>query len=290
MITKFRRYLYNETKATKHLKVASTAMACARDAGTNRIKMEAIIDTIMQEHPDVDLVIFGEMILGWYVPGASPERDRQNSESIPGKTTEVAADLARKHEIYICFGLSELDGDKLHNAQVLLNPQGEIQAIHRKKNLKPAETAANYHPGQGLVTSTDIKGVKTGIVICADTASPQTMWALIRGRFDLIIHSLADDDKDDFVTKFQARMYDAWFVTANRFGQEGDQFWPGLTTVTDPLGQIRDAKQGQEQALVYELCFANQGSWLKRAIRAIWVKIPIILHVLRNWKQAKSYL
>lgn len=290
MPSKFMTFLYNEAKAEKHLTVASTAMACDRDAGSNRAKMAAAVEAIAQEHPDVELVIFGEMILGWYTPGVSPDYDRQISESIPGKTTEILADLARKYRIYVCFGISELDDGTLYNSQVLLNPEGEIQAVHRKRHLKLGELKASYQPGSAMMTTTNIKGIKTGIVICSDTASPQTMWALMRGRFDLIIHSLADDDKDDFVTKFQARLYDAWFVTANRFGKEDRQFWPGLITVTDPLGQIRDTKQGQEQVLVYELRFANQGSWFNRVIRAIWVKVPILFHVLRNWKQAKSYL
>jgi hypothetical protein len=116
------------------------------------------------------------------------------------------------------------------------------------------------------------------------------VWALMRGKYDLILHSLADDDRDDFVTLFQARMYDAWFVTANRFGRKGDQFWPGLITVTDPLGRIRGRKCGQEQVLTYELQVADAGSPIKRALRKVWVKLPVLLHVARNWKQAKSYL
>jgi hypothetical protein len=100
----------------------------------------------------------------------------------------------------------------------------------------------------------------------------------------------ADDDRDDFVTLFQARMYDSWFVTANRFGREGDQFWSGLITVTDPLGHVRGATQGREQVLVRELRFAKPGSWLKRIMRGIWVKAPVVTHVIKNWEQAKSYL
>ena len=77
MFTKFKMYLYDEAKATRRIKVASTAMACDRDAAKNRTKMATTIETIMQENPDVNLVIFGEMILGWYIPGASPEYDHQ---------------------------------------------------------------------------------------------------------------------------------------------------------------------------------------------------------------------
>ena len=265
-------------------------MCCECDPDKNRIKMITTINTILQMYPDVELVIFGEMILGWYIPGKDREYHHRISESVPGETTLALASLVQKHKIYICFGISEVDGKYIHNSQVLLNPLGEIQTVHRKSNLKSGEMAATYQPGPELVTTTDIKGTKTGIVICSDTANPRTMWELMRGNFELIIHNLADDDRDDFVTLFQSRLYDAWFVTANRFGKEGNQFWPGLITVTDPLGKIRGEKLGQEQFLVYELRFAAPGSRLKQIIRNIWVKTPIIFHILRNWKQAKTYL
>ncbi len=283
-------FLYNEKKATKSIKVVSTAIHCERDPDKNRIKMITSVDNILQMYSDVELVIFGEMVLGWYNPGGDLEFYREISEPVPGETTLALASLAQRHKIYICFGISELEGGNIHNTQVLLNPQGEIQTVHRKYNLKPGEIAANYQPGYEMVTTTHIKGIKTGIVICSDTANPQTMLELIRNKYELIIHSLADDDQDDFVTRFQARIYDAWFVTANRFGEEGDHFWPGLITVTDPLGKIRGQKLGAEQVLVYELQFAEPGSRVKQFIRNICVKTPLIFHILKNWKQARSYL
>jgi len=290
MALKFKTYLYDEEQYEKKIKIAITAMRCDRDPENNRTKMVTTINTIMHEDPGVELVVFGEMILGWYIPGANPGYHREISEPIPGETTQTLASLALKHNIYICFGLSEVDGEVIHNSQVLINPKGEIQAVHRKKNLKRGEMDANYQPGQVMVTETEIKGIRTGIVICSDTASPDTIWELMHSKFELIIHSLADDDQDDFVTRIQARAYDAWVVTANRFGKEVDKHWPGLITVTDPLGDIRHTGQGLEQTLVYELRFAAPGSGVKRVIRNIWVKTPLVFIILKNWKRARSYL
>lgn len=286
----FKKFLYNEKESIKQIVVAVTAMQCEYDPVENRIKMVTTIENIIQFNPTVELVIFGEMILGWYSPGANPDYHREISESILGNSTQTLAILAEKFGIYICFGISELDGGNLYNSQVLLNPQGDIQAIHRKSNLKPGEKVAKYLCGTEKVTTTEIKGIKTGIVVCSDTASPQTMWDLMRSNFELIIHSLADDDRDDFVTTFQAGMYDAWIITANRFGNEGEQFWPGLITITDPLGKVRGRHIGQERFMVYELHFADSGSNLKKIIRNIWVKVPLIFHLIKNWKRIKPYL
>jgi len=91
------------------------------------------------------------------------------------------------------------------------------------------------------------------------------------------------------MAKFNARMYDAWIVTANRYGDEDGYYWNGHVMVSDPCGGLRATGQDQEQVLVYELGFADRRSWLKRAIRNVWVKGPLPWHVLRNWKRVKSY-
>jgi len=284
-------FLYNEQAASKSLKVVSVAMSCHRDPGTNRLRIASTLDTIAQAHPDVDLVIFGEMILGWYNPGQMPEYHHRISEPISTESLQVFASLAVQHSIHLCFGMSEIDEGTFYNAQVLLTPQGEIRAVHRKWNLKPGEKKANYQPGPIPVTITDIKGVRTAIVICSDAASPCVMRELMKNRLDLILLSLADDsDEDLFMAKLNARMYDAWIVTANRYGDENGRFWNGHLVVSSPCGELRAKGQDKEQFLGYELRFDDKQPWLKRALRNAWVKMPLIWHILVNWKRVKSYL
>ena len=291
MRSTFKSFLYNEQAATKRLRVASVAMSCDRDPDLNRARMADTVGAIMQAHPATELVIFGEMTLGWYNPGQMPEYHRRISRPISSETLQPFSALAVQHAIYLCFGLSELDGGSLHNAQVLLNPQGQVQAIHRKWNLKPGEVAANYQPGPVPVTITDIKGIRTGLVICSDAASPRVMWELMKSRLDLILLSLADDrDEGRFMARFNARMYDSWIVTANRYGDENGHFWNGHLVISDPMGQLRATAQDQEQVLAYELKCAADSSWPKRAIRNVVVKAPLFFHILRNWKTARTYL
>jgi predicted amidohydrolase len=287
----FKSFLYNEQTATRHLTVVGVAMACDRDPEKNLLKIANTLETITQAHPAVDLVIFGEMILGWYNPGGMPVYHRRISKPLSRETLQPFASLATRHRIHLCFGMSEISDGPLHNTQVLLTPQGEIQAVHRKWNLKPGEVQANYQPGPGPVTITDIKGVKTAIVICSDAASPRGMWELMRHRPDLIILSLADDaDEGQFMAKFNARMYDAWIVAANRYGEENGCFWNGHMVISDPCGALRATGQGQEQYLAYELGFADEQPWLTRAIRNMWVKAPLAFHIVRHWRRARSYL
>jgi predicted amidohydrolase len=286
MASRLETTLYDEGGAAKHLKVATVALHCDAEPSVNRARIVAMTEAIVDAHPDVELVVFGEVILCWYTPKRR-EYYQRTAEPIPGETTRAMAHLAAEYGIYLSFGLSESRDGRLYNAQLLLNPAGEIQAVHRKRYPK----SDTYSRGPVPVTVTEIKGIKTGMLICSDAASPRTMWDLMKKRLELIVLSLADDsDEGLFMAKFNARMYDAWMVTANRYGDEDGHSWDGHLMISDPLGRLRVATNGREQYQVYDLGFASNRSWPKWLVRNAMVKAPVIFHVLGNWKRARSYL
>ena len=102
------------------------------------------------------------------------------------------------------------------------------------------------------------------------------------------ISVLASGTTANCVAKANARLYDAWIVTANRYGQE-DVYWNGHLAISDPLGALHRTSLDQEQILVCELGFAGDERWWKRMVRQIWVKAPLLVHVLRHWKILISY-
>lgn len=282
-------WLYDEASATKQLTVATTALQCARDVATNHRRISRTVHQIVRDHPDTELVLFGEMVTGWYNPPEMTRVGSNISETIPGRTTDLLAALSRKYNLFLCCGVSEKSDYGYHNTQVLINPRGEIQATHRKWNLKPAERQAGYVPGTHTVTVTEIKGLKVGIVICSDTSHPRTMRELSRSAVDVILFSLADDqDEKRFVARAQARMYDAWIVSANRYGQE-QHYWNGHTVISDPLGRLRQTSVDREGYLVQTLKIAPEQSVVRRILRHIYVKTPLLYHLLKNWRILKSY-
>lgn len=289
LTSKIKTWLYDESTATRRLKVAAVTMQCDTEPGKNLAKITQNIDTIMQQHPDVNLILFGEMILGHYKPGANPAYHREISESIPGDATRILGDQAKQQDIYICFGMSENNEGPLHNTQVLLNPEGEIQACHRKWNLKAGEIHAGYQPSDSPVTFTTIQGINTGLITCFDAAHPRTIRTLMQSHPQLILYSLADDEDEDwFMAKALARLYSAWIVSANRFGQE-QNFWNGHTVISDPLGKLRATSVDREGYLVFNLGFAEDETFVKHLIRHLWVKVPLLLYVLTHLKTLLSY-
>jgi len=105
------------------------------------------------------------MDLGWTDPSALTM-----AEPIPGgKSAALLTDMARKHQIYVCSGLTEKDGETVYNSAVLINPEGEIILLHRKIN--ELDIGHPYYAlGQSLqVVQTDLGAI--GVMICADAST-----------------------------------------------------------------------------------------------------------------------
>jgi predicted amidohydrolase len=132
------------------------------EAERNMQRAEKYIEQAVQDN--VDIILLPEtMDLGWTHPSIFEE-----SETIPGKRSDFLCELARKHEVYICGGLTERDGEKIYNSAVFIDDQGHILLKYRKINLlNNVEYPDYYSFGQSLQV-VDTKWGKIGINICAD--------------------------------------------------------------------------------------------------------------------------
>lgn len=287
----WKSFLYDEKGSKTRLKVATVAMECDTVPEKNRDIMVEIIHRILIDQPGVDLIVFGETILGWYKhPPNTEEYHRQIAEPIPGLTALKMAELARENKIHISFGITERDDDKIYNSQVLLNPNGEIAAVQRKNNPKDMP----FQSGSKPITFASINGVKTGIVICYDIQSAATVEAIRNGRPDMIILSNADwsDEWDDnnFAAGYLARRFNSWVVSANRFGNEGDIHWDGHIEISNPLGDLRVEKKAGARYAFYDIGFDRSPSKLKNILRRTYMKISLAYFILKNMRTALGYI
>jgi predicted amidohydrolase len=279
------KILYNTNKAVKNLKVATTAMICDETPEKNIQKMIVFIEEIKQNHSDVELIVFGETINGWFFNfKKTAEYHHEIAEPIPGKSTNAMIEQAKKNKVYISFGINEREENNYYNSQVLIDPSGKITAIHRKRKMRESF----FTPGEKPVTVTQINDIRTGIVICYDVQSKEVNKALRKSKLDLIIHSLADDkDPRWFGTGYLSRSYDAWLINANRFGEEGGHYWNGWLTITNPLGKICVSGMEKEQYLFYEIKILEQNKFIK-SLRKLYVRTGRIFHVIKNLDMALS--
>lgn len=149
---------------------------------------EANIDNMLKYveeagESDVDILVFPETVLTGYEykdPATDPLEDTDVAmqvalaELIPGPTTELFSEYARQYDMYIIFGMTELDEDgpiyedgveKCYNSAAVLYPDGKIesyQKIHR------AGSENRWSVPGSTPYMFDTEWGKAGIDICRD--------------------------------------------------------------------------------------------------------------------------
>jgi len=139
------------------------------------------IDRIAPERrPDV--ILLGEMINRVGAPGGP---DAQ-AEPIPGPTTQLLAERARRYRSWIAFSIVERDGADLFNTAVLLDRSGQIAGKYRKVQLPFEELSIGIAPGDAFpVFKTDFGTI--GMMICHDSSFPEAARELALNGAELIL-------------------------------------------------------------------------------------------------------
>jgi 5-aminopentanamidase len=246
------------------LDIATVAMTCDLDPAANQCRIANHVARIKAEHPEVRLVHFGETILGWYVKkGETKAYHERIAQPIPGPAVDGLRAVAREHGLYLSFGMTERAGEAIHNAQVVLSPDGDVLAVHRKV----CRNDPVFAPGRDVLSTVSVDGVRAVLLICSDVQDLRVLRAIRRAHADLVLGSLADYGTDLRVTRMIGCLLDTRAVTANRAGQEGTRFWPGLIAIVGRLGRIESHALGKEQYLIATLSFGKDSALLRAARR-----------------------
>jgi predicted amidohydrolase len=155
-----------ETAGTPAVRIAVCQILCIDgDAEGNLRRIEHALEQAAAQ--GADLATFPESaILGWINPEAHSRAD-----PIPGPTSERLGELARQHDLSICIGMDEKDGDKLYDSAVLIGPDGTLLLSQRKiDNLRELNLFdppyEDGRPEEMRVVETPLGRI--GIAICAD--------------------------------------------------------------------------------------------------------------------------
>ena len=258
---------------TRALRVATVAMTPDYDPAASRDRLCEFVGRVKRERPETRLIHFGETILGWFnaeTRDSSIAYHREIAETVPGPTTQQVGELAKNLDVYISLGLTERDGEKVYNAQILIDPNGEVIARHRKFWLR----TSYFEPGERRLSLAEIDGARIAFVICADVRSFWLLRAIRRARVDVVLASLADYGTDKWMNSLMGCFFDAWNVIANRYGKEPHNDWHGMITVTDRWGRLRGHSVDCENILYCEIPLGHSGG-VRRLVRrsAVFVKL-----------------
>lgn len=264
--------------------IASATITPSLEPSLTRVRMQEVIERTLDAYPEVRVMLFGEVILGWFgKKGETREYHESIAEPVPGPSTQFFADLARERGVYISFGLSERDGEAIYNTQVLVSPEGELIAKHRKFWVfNPAFT-----PGEQDLTLVEVDGAKLAILVCADVRSLGILRRIRRESVDIVLAALADYGTDVTLSEIIGTFFDAWAFTANRSGKEDAIEWHGMTTITDRWGRVVQASLEGECVLVQEVPLERSSSLARFARRMLtrFRTVGLILSMLarKTW-------
>jgi predicted amidohydrolase len=178
------------------------------------------------------------------------------AEEIPGPTTEALARACRRHDLYAVCGLLERDGDVLHNAAVLVGPEGLIGS-YRKTHLPFLGVDRFVVPGEELPVYDTPLG-RIGVEICYDLRFPEVTRTLALKGADLVAHPtnfpMAAKVQTEVITLARAAENRIYLLTANRVGKERWGEFCGWSQIVDPYGRrLAEAGETEEALLVADV-------------------------------------
>jgi len=244
------------------IKVALAQMSCKREEkAENLMKMEETVTKAKKQA--ADLVIFPELSLTSYVV-----RDQiyELAETIPGPSSKVMEDIARKTKTYIVFGMPELSAKTqatIYNAAVLVGPEGFI-GKYRKMHLPTHsvfEEKRYFRPGY-QTAAVDTELGKIGLIICYDIFFPEvTRLTRLKGAQLIVCISASPAVRRAFfeiLTIARAIENTAFLAYVNLVGiEDGLQFWGGSRLV-GPNGKVLvQAKYDEEDLVMCDIDYTD---------------------------------
>lgn len=154
------------------------------------------------------------------------------SEAIPGRTTQILGEAAKKAGIYVIAGIYERDGNLIYNTAILLDRQGNVAGKYRKTHLPQTEIEGGLTPGDTYpVFKTDFGTI--GMEICYDNFFPEVSHNLALNGADMIFCPIWGDIRGmkkewDAVSRTRAIDNSVFFVAS--------MYEKGMSVIIDPNG------------------------------------------------------
>jgi predicted amidohydrolase len=188
----------------------------------------------------------------WNLLGAG-ETLRAGAEELDGPTITAARSWARELGVHLVAGsIAEHvpEHDKLANTSVLIDPDGEIEAVYRKIHMFDVDVGGvayresdHEQPGAEIVVA-DAGGVEVGMSVCYDLRFPELYRILaVRGARVLVVPSAftLHTGKDHWEVLLRARAIEnaAFVVAPNQVGEAPPHYHSyGRSAIVDPWGVL----------------------------------------------------
>ena len=222
-----------------------------------------------------ELIVLQELHNSLYFCQIEDVNNFDLAEPIPGPSTEIYGELAKRYQVVIVTSIFERRAAGLyHNTAVVIEKDGTIAGKYRKMHI-PDDTGyyekfyftpgdLGFHPIQTSVGC-------LGVLVCWDQWYPEAARLMALQGAELLIYPTAIGYANEDTPDEQQRQRRAWqtvmrghavanglpVVAVNRVNRVGDedgvQFW-GTSFVCGPQGEIiYEASDNDEESIIVEL-------------------------------------
>jgi N-carbamoylputrescine amidase len=254
-------------------KLALIQMRCSQSLEENMQRAVSRIEAAAQQ--GAKMICLQELFRSQYFCQTEDPAFFDLSESIPGPSTEILSQVARRHEVVVIGSLFERrDAGVYHNTAVVLDADGALLGTYRKMHIPddPLYYEKYYFtPGDQGYKTFDTRYGRIGTLVCWDQWYPEGARITALQGAKVLFYPTAIGWHPSERDRFGMLQRDAWktiqrahaiangvyVVAVNRVGHEGPadggiEFW-GSSFVSDPFGAIlAEASETLEDTLFAE--------------------------------------
>ena len=214
------------------------------------------------------IICLQELYRTLYFPQEEKRDCTALAESIPGESTNLFSQLAKKHKVAIVAPLFELaKTGKFYNTAAVIGSTGEVLGSYRKAHIPydPYFYEKDYfEAGNSDYGVFDTEFARIGVLICYDQWFPEPARICCLQGAEIIFYPTAIGYVKGF-TSADGDWHDAWrtvqranaianvvhVAAVNRVGEEGElQFWGG-SFICDSFGKVlSEASPSQEEIII----------------------------------------
>jgi agmatine deiminase len=253
----------------KTVTIALIQTHVGEDIAENMKKTAAKIDEAAKR--GAQIICLQELYRTRYFPQQQNLDVQGLAETVPGESTKLFSELAKKHKIVIIAPLFEKTPDgKFYNSAAVIDSNGEILGTYRKAHIPqdPYFYEKDYFAaGDSEYKVFETSVARVGVLICYDQWFPEPARICALKGAEIIFYPTAIGYVKGYTSE-DGDWHDAWktvqrahaiangvHVTAvNRVGEEGElEFWGG-SFVCDSFGKVlKEASTTKEEIVVAKI-------------------------------------
>jgi len=262
------------SKISNQVKVALVQMSCANDPAANLAKAVQRIEASAKR--GAKIVCLQELFRSRYFCQSEDHCNFKLAEAIPGPSTEVLAEVARRKKIVIVASLFERRAAGIyHNTAVVLDADGSLAGKYRKMHIPddPLYYEKFYFtPGDLGFPSFPTRYAKIAVLVCWDQWFPEGARAAALGGAQILFYptaigwipkeprTVAQNQRNawELMQRSHAIANGVFVASVNRVGGEGKiKFW-GSSFVAGPLGEIIAHAGDKREEILIANCDLNK--------------------------------